>query len=109
LRSPCISSDCDAFPRHAANGSPRARPAKKRDIEKLRSSCGAIRTVAHPWFTASRNPPPIVVSTVWTLGVAWISAATARIASSIAAMLVPSGATTDTWNSASSTSLGMYS
>ncbi len=42
-------------------------------------------------------------------GIARTSASTARIASSMAARLVPSGALTPTSNSASSTSLGMYS
>ncbi len=62
-----------------------------------------------PLLVASRKPPPALVGTDTTPGTSLISRATARIASSIAAMLVPSGAVTLTSNSASSTSVGMYS
>src|SRR5918999_1132889 len=53
--------------------------------------------------------PPAVASTNRTPGIERISVSTRRMTSSIAARLVPSGAVMVTWNSASSTSLGIYS
>ena len=62
-----------------------------------------------PWFTRDRKPPPTEVRVSATPGVCRASSCTARMASSMAAMLMPSGPKTSTSNSDSSTSLGMYS
>ena len=80
--------------------------AARRPSENVRSACGAMRTKALPWLTPPRNQPPAVARTGRTPGTCRSSASTARIASSMAARLVPSGAVTFTSNSASSTSLG---
>lgn len=84
-------------------------PRASRVKENTRSSCGAMRTNTWPWFTLPRKLPPTPASTVRTPGTARSCASTASITSSIAVMLVPSGAVTVISNSASSTSLGTYS
>ncbi len=68
-----------------------------------------MRTYMRAELTWPRKLPPIVVSVVRTEGISRISDSIVRMASSMAARLVPSGALMVTSNSASSTLLGTYS
>ena len=75
----------------------------------MRSVWGTVRTYMLPWLTRARKLPPAEASVTATPLVSRASLASACIASSMAARLMPSGPNTSTSNSDSSTSLGMYS
>ena len=84
-------------------------PLTSRVSEKMRSSCGAMRMNACASLVVLNGPPAIVVSTTRIAGICFNSASMARIASSIAATLAPSGAATLISNDASSTPDGRKS
>ncbi len=84
-------------------------PLSSRESEKMRSSCGAIPTNTCASLEVENGLPAIVVNTMRMPGICFSSRSMDRIASSIAATLVPSGAVTLISNCASSTPVGRKS
>jgi hypothetical protein len=101
-----MTSRWEAFPWKAFQG----WRLRRRVQVKLRSRWGMSWRKRRPWLTPEKPPPePVVARTLRIWGMPRMAASARRTTSSMAVMLVPSGAARVTSNSPSSVLVGVNS